>query len=805
MADVMKAPLLVLLLTSVLVCWMTISAPAHANPLLEMPTVTTDHPRLGFRPATPPAGKPAATPHARTFSFVRELYQRDETFRSYFLPAVKQAEEDMAESPGDPLLQAACWVATGEERFALAGVEALQKAELLPTKQSSYYSSVWQFALAYDWLFNHPAMTDEVKRSVEKRIGDVLESELRDLDGGYSVVWHGRTQLANNTFVAALALSLDPRAEEFQRRALVHYADAVRALELAEGWPEGTSYWIHNRAFPFALAADCYITATGGTAINGMDVREGIRRVALWQLYSLQPDLSFARYGDCWADGLIAGPGLWQPAVDYYARLTGDPVVVAISDLFRARSRRQYHAGRYGWSAVLAYDPTIAMPEGYDREQPEAYLNAHLPQSYLCGRHTLGEAFLTEGWGEPDATYITFKAGDVMAHHGHYDQGSFTIFCGSPLAVHSGSYADYFSPYRLGYFVQSVSKNTLLVHAPGEFGNFSRRAGNYDPITGGQRSVMPSGSHIVCVDDWFNNLYRGRHYAAGEILAFESVPGVLDYLSADLTRAYNSTLYAEPGNAAKVSAVTRKLLYLREPKAVVVFDRVVTTDARYRTEWLLHTPAKPASASERQVEGEPEDGILATDDRWLSMSYEKGQLFVQSLLPEQARLLKIGGPSYHHYIETDEGGANLEPSGRHREEPESYGRWRMQISDEARQEEHLFLHVLWPRPTGSEAPAPARLVSRDEGRVVVSLADWVVVLSVSGWVGERDGSVSYQAPPGTRHHLVADLPGRSTWEVTTSEGAFTRIASVEGVIAFDAGEGEVTLTLVPEEGKGGYQ
>jgi hypothetical protein len=93
----------------------------------------------------------------------------------------------------------------------------------------------------------------------------------------------------------------------------------VRALQLSEGWPEGTSYWIHNRAFPFALASDCYLTAVGQERVEGLDIRGTIARTALWQLYSLQPDLSFARGGDCWEDGLVAGPGLWQRMVDHYA------------------------------------------------------------------------------------------------------------------------------------------------------------------------------------------------------------------------------------------------------------------------------------------------------------------------------------------------------------------------------------------------------------------------------------------------------------------------------------------------------
>jgi len=767
-----------------------------------------DRPRLGFRPDAPGLRVSAAdaqaeeAPQVRTFGFVRRLFQEDETFRTYFLPALEAAERELQESPADPLLHAACWVATGQEQFADASVRALEEAELTATAQSSYYSEVWRFALAYDWLFSHPRMSEDGKRRIEARIADVLESELSDLDGDYSVVWHGRTQLANNSLVAALALSLDARAEQLQRRALAHYADAVRALELAEGWPEGTSYWIHNRAFPFGLAADCFITATGQTVIDGMQVTEGLRRAGLWQFYSLQPNLSFVRYGDCWDDGLIAGPGLWQPVADYYARLTRDPALVAAADHFRSHSRRRYHSGRYGWSAVLTYDPAIPMPGSYDSRCPEAYLNARLSHSQVMGRHTLGEAFLTDGWGNPDATWISFKAGDVMAHHGHYDQGSFTIYAGAPLAVHSGDYVDYFGAYRLGYFVQTVAVNSLLVQSPGEFGSFSRRAGNFDQVTGGQRVVMPTGSHMVSVNDWLRNLHAGRHYAAGEIVAFESLPDEYDYLAADLTRAYNSTLYAEPGNEAKVSAVTRKLAYLRQPRAVVILDRVVTADPSYQVQWLVHTPARPETASESQVAGQPDDGIAATSDRWLRVEHGKGQLFQQCLLPAEASILKIGGPSHRHYVETADGAINLEPSGRRREEPKDYGMWRVQVNSPGQRQEHLFLNVLWPRLRGDAKPEPAHLVSCAGGVVVVQVADWLVVFAVEG---ELRSPVTYQAPAGASKHLIVDLPARSTWSIAGQGESAARPASVEGVLRLEGPPEAVALTLLPGRSKGGHQ
>jgi hypothetical protein len=52
---------------------------------------------------------------------------------------------------------------------------------------------------------------------------------------------------------------------------------------------------------------------------------------------------------------------------------------------------------------------------------------------------------------------------------------------------------------------------------------------------------------------------------------------------------------------------------------------------------------------------------------------------------------------------------------------------------------------------------------------------------------------------------VVGLPSRSTWEIRTAEGAAEQIATAEGTLSFHAGEGEVILTRIAEEGKGGFQ
>jgi len=765
----------------------------------DWPPVRQDRPRLGLRPD--------GTPGARTPTAVRELYRRNATFRGYLAPAVSSAEGELKKTgegksvDADPLLFAACWVATGEDRFADAAIGGLLDGEISLTATSSYYSDVWQYALAYDWLFSHPLMTGDKRERIEERLAAAVVEELTELDGSYSAMWHGRNQLGNNTLVAALSLSIHPRAAELQQRAMAHFAESVRALTLTEGWPEGPSYWMYNRQLPYAVATDCFISATGCDHIAGMDLIEMIRRIALWQFYAMRPDGTLMRFGDAYSQG-PGNTSQWQPSQDYYARICRDPGVIASADYFRSLREQPYHS-HLAWTAVLSYDPDLAMPEGYDHQRPAVYLNAHLAKARLFGRDSIGQAFFIERWGDRDATWIGFNAGDVFAHHGHYDQGAFEIFGGSPLAVHSGTYeSDYFGDHRLGYYLQTVSVNSLLVHAPGEFSTAARQGKRFDAISGGQRVIAPTGITLTSVEDWRRNQHVGVHCEAGDITAFESAPDRFDYIAADITAAYNSTLYAEPGNPAKVSSVVRKLAYLRQPNAVVILDRVVTTDPSYSTRWLLHTPAKPETAGEAQVAGQPEDGMLSTFDRQTRMRFETGQLFHQVLLPEQAQVLKIGGPHYRYWVSLPDGGAELDPSDEPEKVPVSLGLWRTEVIAENESREHLFLNVLWPRLSGEAIPPPAQAIPIQAPGVAVAVGRCAVIFASAGAHGS---SLSYDAPPGVESHVIVDLSPRSWWRVETARGRQVLAASGEGTLTFDADPGPVRLTEVPARGGPGHQ
>jgi hypothetical protein len=86
------------------------------------------------------------------------------------------------------------------------------------------------------------------------------------------------------------------------------------------------------------------------------------------------------------------------------------------------------------------------------------------------------------------------------------------------------------------------------------------------------------------LDNW-------RAYDTGSITRFAQ-NGDVTYVRADITGAYNSTVYTTPDNRAKVSSVIRELVYW-QPGTVIVADRVVLTYPSYTPLIVFHFQTEP--------------------------------------------------------------------------------------------------------------------------------------------------------------------------------------------------------------------
>jgi hypothetical protein len=163
-------------------------------------------------------------------------------------------------------------------------------------------------------------------------------------------------------------------------------------------------------------------------------------------------------------------------------------------------------------------------------------------------------------------------------------------------------------------------------------------------------------------------------------------------------------------------------------------------------------------------------------------------LIIESLLPKDASVTKVGGPGREFWIEsaqrnypTTKGGA-AEP-----------GAWRIEVSPSTSSRSDLFLHVLTVMDEHMSLEAPTRLLSSRD-MVGASLPDVVVFFS-------RDGRLlrfaQIPSDGSNKPTLICNLtPG--LWSVKGQNGATERIRIDEQSksVFLDKPAGSVRLTLL---------
>lgn len=270
-----------------------------------------------------------------------------------------------------------------------------------------------------------------------------------------------------------------------------------------------------------------------------------------------------------------------------------------------------------------------------------------------------GVTVMRSSWDDPEGTLVWFKASSTPVVHDHRDQGSFQIYKKGWLAIDSGQYEE--TPHRGNYTSRTVAHNSLLAYNPGE----SLNKGKVDAVwkgyanDGGQRWVDPPKTMKEVESD---------KYFLGGVTEFKSVPGLFDYVQSDITRSYNSTRVTTEGHKAKVSLVTRSLIYLRPDDIIIVFDKVSTTKDEFPARWLLHSIYRPELNGlesfsgiiphSQRIPGKPQGVKLRGDARggisesrnsdvitikgW-NFGPADGRLLVRTLLPERHVTRLVGG------------------------------------------------------------------------------------------------------------------------------------------------------------------
>jgi VanZ family protein len=546
-------------------------------------------------------------------------------------------------------------------------------------------------ALAYDWLY--PRWSESQRTALRGKLAEscdyIIERIRKERMSPYNVI------LYNAPLQALMACSLalygdDPRGDPIMRFAYDLWKNRVlpawrQIMGRNGGWHEGGEY------VSVGIGQAIYALPAMWRSVTGEDLfasEPSIRGFLDFLVYRKRPDGTDFR----WGDG------------SNFDRIVPDAIPLALE--FR-------HAAAY----TLRPPAQDGLPSGWPwGPQPDRSLNdpasfARLPLVRLFDG--IGMIVARSDWS-PDATYVTFKAGDNYWSHTHLDQGAFTIYKGGALAIDSGVYGpSYGSDHHMNYTYQTIAHNVVTVTDPQDTvpapGKDKPR-----PIAndGGQRRIGSGwGVEAAPLDRGEWEAKRDIYHTAAMGPLFDQ--GVLVVAAADLTPAYTNAQSGEGTFSARTRRVDRfwRIFgYDRVDDVVVVFDQVTATRGSFRKRWLLHTIDEPT------VSPGGFSVTVAPQDR---PGHGGGRLDGKVLLPRDAVINPIGGRGFEFFVDDrnyDENGTLHEAvrkRGPNKGEP---GAWRIEVSPPRDAREDMFLVVLLP--VAGDAPPVHRVRLLEEGKRV---------------------------------------------------------------------------------------
>jgi len=312
----------------------------------------------------------------------------------------------------------------------------------------------------------------------------------------------------------------------------------------------------------------------------------------------------------------------------------------------------------------------------------------------------MGEMIARTGWDmtpESRDAIVHMRIGEYyFGNHQHSDWGTFQIYYRGMLTGDSGAYhlgnkdSDYGSAHRREYYIQTVAHNGLMIFEPA----------TVHADFGGQRK--PESTHPRPL----TRIQRDYHW--GRVTARDVGPDpkrpVYSHLAGDITGAYVTS---------KVSRVTRAMVTINTsdpscPVLFVVFDDVVATDPSFKKAAYFHALKEPL------VRGRT---TTIVNDLKMDTTHDyNGQLVVRTLLPADARLVKVGGPGKECWNEVTQ--KNYKPTaGAQYNWPreELAGAWRVEVVPARPATRDQFLNVLTVMDKGT--PSPPVTMLRGEGLV----------------------------------------------------------------------------------------
>jgi len=540
--------------------------------------------------------------------------------------------------PSDDMAgNALSWLITGQDAFAQKSLAEMRNSAL-PEPGSGTWLTYANWALVFDWLYEHPGFDEALKNKLAQQLlnGATLMASTPDLENPRQASYHNYTLrfLGLTTFALCAVAKHRPHVagvEELRQkssRAFQNILDVSNLVSPRGSYHESMDY-MRISYVPMAMLAELQRTTTGVDPALRFATYSSF---ADTYLYKLMPDGTPSREGDN-----------EYPMLDHSDSVALGYAINRFKNPYAAWLLRNSGFAAREWALpVLDFlwnDPDVVPRDPALTHAEELPLHRYFPG--------VDQVVFRNGW-DTNATRIEFDCGPYFAKHQHLDRGHFTIYHRGHLAIDGGAdYTNTESPHYLNYYRRTVAHNTMLVFDPREHFFWSENvleAAN----DGGQRMDSSRFWNTVrSQEDWEKTRDL---WELGKLRIVDNADGTGDhgsyhYALGDATRAYSPN---------KVGRFARQLLYLPGINILVVFDVVVSTDPTFRKTWLLHGVSKPwvDGAGSPSSNGEETFGNAGQ----FRLQDGEGEVLIYTLLPTNHVTARRGGEGYEFWTPGDANG-----------------------------------------------------------------------------------------------------------------------------------------------------
>ena len=644
-------------------------------------------------------------------------------------------------------------------------------------------STIYFVSKIYDWCY------DLLTETQKKKIISKCEMLAHEMEMGWppndqgSVVGHGsEAQLLRDTLSFAIAV-YDERPDIWEAVGGRFYEECVPARNYfnKSGWHhQGDSYGLYRHRWD----AWSYFLITGmghPSPYNDKDLSQ----MGYGHIYMRRPDGQYLRDGDSYLDTTYSMWEYWQNDTHTYLMdsvIGNDPYLK--DEAFSQNTEN-----------TRLFDDSPTMYLIINNPDLKSASVKNLPKSRFFPDPS-GMMIARTGWDKgaaSDDVVVQMKIGGVQVNnHQHFDAGHFQIYYKGILASDSGVYqglenstafggTSYGSKHYNMYMTKTVAHNSVLVYDPNE----SNGEGNRRDITdGGQRAAGGSNEPwniktILNEPDY----YRTGNVTGREIDPENPVNPEYTYIKGDLTKAYSD----------KVSDFKRSFMFFNFfdeeiPGALIVFDKITSSNADFKKTWLLHGVEKPAVNENQTV-------FSRTYQSPVTPSRYNGKMTVDTLLPKKndAVISIVGGENdgFSNVNGVDYTGY---PARNKVDEGNTY---RMELSPKSANKTDYFLNVIQVSDNDKSYYIEPKLIENDVF-YGVQIKDRAVFFSKSGV--RIENHIKLELPEDNLKVTVCDAK-TGKWTLKSGSESYCVYASEDGgVLSFEAG-GKVELVYESNESR----